>query len=91
MNYMLTSADIKKLIAVMKQFFYTKEELDEKFSEIDRKFSQLQNSVDSIARMANDNAQEISVSGHKADRLEEWAGRAGKKIKIKFETWSWML
>lgn len=43
---MLTIEDINKLVEVMKNFSYTKEEIDEKFDNVNEKFSHMFTIVD---------------------------------------------
>ncbi len=68
---MLTTKDVNLLITAMKEFFYTKEDMDDKFDVMDQKFSNLQTSVDGIAKISKDNQQEILVMGHRLDQIEQ--------------------
>ncbi len=82
---MLTSSDIKKLISVMKEFFYTKEEIDEKFLKSDEKFSQLQTTVDGIARDNKIFHEEMAVMGYRVSRHDKWIQKAAPKVGIKYD------
>ncbi len=83
---MLTFEEIKKLTAyqleVFKDVFATKEDLEG----LRGQFRHMQNTLDSALKDGKDNKQEILVNGHRVDRLEKWAKKAGGKIDIKFET-----
>lgn len=68
----------------MKEFFYTKEEMDEKFFEVNKKISDLTDHVDNLASLSLRNEQETIVLGHRVDKHEKWIGRAATSTGIEF-------
>jgi len=60
-------------------------EVGKRFDGIEQKLSKLQNTVDAIA-LDNKNAGEnFIVQNYRIERVENWAGKAGAKISVKFE------
>ncbi len=79
---MLSNEDIKKIteaqIEAQKEVFYTKEDLD-------KKFSRLQTSVDSFAKDKKYKDEEIPVLDRRIKKVvENWIDKAAPKLGIKF-------
>jgi uncharacterized coiled-coil DUF342 family protein len=81
----MTPEDFKKLIEVLKEFFYSKEEMDFKHEELRKDFRNLQNSVDAYAKKADTYYQEMAVMRHKLERMEDWIVKASSKIGVEFK------
>ena len=79
---MLTSEDIKKItdaqIEAQKEVFYTKEDLD-------TKFSNLQTSVDAIALNQKNETAKNKVFEHRLKNTELWIEKAAPAVGLKFE------
>jgi len=78
---MLSPQDIKKLteaqIEAQKEIFYTKEDMD-------KKFSKLQTSVDAFAKDKQTKDQEMPVLNRRIKDVEDWVDKAAPKLGIKF-------
>lgn len=70
------------LIHEFKEVFATKEDL--KF--LDDKINTLQNTMDSVAKLAHDNNDEIAALGGRLDNVEDWVEKAAPKIGLEYKT-----
>ncbi len=75
---MLTSVEIQRIINAQKEIFYTREEMDQKFSS-------LQTSVDRIAKDNLQKNQELLAVTHKLRNIHDWVEQAAPKIGIEFK------
>lgn len=79
---MLTSEDIKNItdaqIEAQKEVFYTKEELD-------TKFSNLQTSVDAIALGKKNETDKNKVLEHRIKNAEDFIDLAAPKLDLEFK------
>ena len=79
---MLTNNDIKRIteaqIEAQKEIFYTKEDLD-------KKFSKLQNSVDSFAKENLTTSQEMPTVNRRIKDMENWIDKAAPKVGVSFK------
>ncbi len=79
---MLSIEDIKRIteaqIEAQKEVFYTKEDLD-------KKFSRLQTSVDSFAKDNLNKSQELPTINRRIKDVENWVDKAAPKLGVKFE------
>jgi hypothetical protein len=82
LNYMLTNNDIKRIISAQieaqREIFYTKDDLD-------KKFSNLQTSVDAFALDKKTTGDEIPVLNSRIKNGEDWIDKASLKIGLKFK------
>lgn len=82
---MITTEDLQKLISGLKEFFYSKEDMDVKFGELKQGFNSLQTSVDAYAKKADLYYQEMAVMRHRMERMEEWIQKASQKIGVEYK------
>jgi len=82
---MLDTQDFKKLMEVLKEFFYSKEEMDIKFEIVNERVSQLTSSVDAYAKKADTYYQEMAVMRHRLERMEDWIKTASQKIGVEYK------
>lgn len=82
---MLDLEDIKKLTEYQKEIFSTKEDIRAMQESMNENFSLLTNSIDSFAKEALKNSQEIAVWGNKITRLETHIKILADKAGVKLE------
>ena len=82
---MITTEDLQKLISGLKEFFYSKEEMDVKFDAMNENFNSLRTSVDAYAKKADTYYQEMAVMRHRMERMEEWILKASQKIGLEYK------
>jgi len=79
---MLTSEDIKKIteaqVESQKDLFYTKYELDSKFSRI-------LSHLDWLVKREKDREEARTIKGNRLERIESWIQRAAPKLGVEFE------
>ena len=80
---MLTAQDLKNItqaqIEAQKELFYTK-------TEMDGKFSTLQTAVVAFATGTKDNADELVVANGRIATQETWIKQAGTKIGLEYKS-----
>ncbi len=81
---MLDSKDFEQLINVLKEFFYSKEEMDVKFGEIRSDFSKLQTATDTISKQIKDYHEEMVILVHRIDRMEKWIKEVAAKVGVPY-------
>lgn len=69
----------------MKEFFYTKEEADEKFDEINQKFSSLLSAVDTFMKRSEVYHQEMVAMGYRVGMHEKWIVKAAQKVDSEYK------
>jgi hypothetical protein len=67
---MLTSKDIQMIIRAEREVFITKDELKSGLKELSDKFDILQTSVDNFAKTVAKHDDEIKVTNHRLNKLE---------------------
>ena len=73
---------------IFTNYFYTKEEIDEKFynkQEMAGKFSQILTAIDGIAKNTLTHQQEMAALGYRIDKTEKWITKAAPKIGLAFK------
>ncbi len=77
----------EKLQAFIIEHIASKQDLLDLKQELPTKvdFQNLQSSVDTIARLQQDNANEIKVLGAQITRLEQWVINAAPKLGVEYK------
>lgn len=82
---MLTPKDLKNIINALKEVFYTKGELDEKFAQVAQDLSVLKTAMDIVLTTNHIEDMEKMTLGYRMKNAEDWIDKAAGKINIKFE------
>ena len=85
---MLTNEDIenivKNVVKAEKELFYTKPEMDEKFTEMKNSFSTLQTSVDGLAKIFKAYHDEQKIQVNRLNRMEDWIKQVATKLGVEY-------
>jgi hypothetical protein len=81
---MITFEDTQKLLTVMKEYFYTKEETDDKFGSLDKKIDLYQTTVLQEIKGLRDQRDEIRILIHNMTTLQKWAKPISAKTGIEY-------
>lgn len=79
---MLEAEDFKKLVEVLNEFFYSKEENDLKLGKIEKKIDNLTLSADKLAQSVKGFTQENTIERERIVRLEKRVKTVSEKLGI---------
>ncbi len=82
---MLTSEDIKNIVAAEREVFATRADLEQVGENLRADFAKLMESVDAYSKKADTFFQELVVATHRIDRHDKWIHKIAEKLGVALE------